>query len=519
MDIVADNKALLLRLKRPERVTSVIPKSKVLSTKDGVSEVLVKWGLDEARVLKNLGLKDVPSPIEKHYDWPGMFKPFAHQTKTASFLTLHKRAFCFNDPGTGKTSSVIWAADYLMKKKAVKRALIVCPLSIMQSAWQADLFKVAIHRTVGIAYGSREKRKQIIENPEYEFVIINYDGIDIVHEEIKNSGFDLIVVDEANAYKNTQTKRWKLMQQLLKPETHLWMLTGTPASQSPIDAYGLAKLVSPDNVPRFIGAWKDKVMYKVSMFTWKPKPKANDIVFSALQPAIRFSKEECLDLPDLIYTTREVELTPTQKKYYHLLKSQMVITAAGEEITAVNAATALNKLLQISGGAVYSDEKDTIQFDAKNRLAVLEEVIEETPHKVLVFVPFRHTIDIIKDHLNAKGHKTECIHGDVTAAKRATIFKQFQETDKLDVLIIQPQSAAHGVTLTAANVIVWWGPVMSFETYAQANARIHRQGQKNKCLVVHLEGSEVERKFFKALQHKSKDHFSLMDLYKEEIGL
>ena len=103
MDIVADNKALLLRLKRPERVTSVIPKSQIISEKDGVSEVVVKWGLDEARVLKNLGLKDVPSPIEKHYDWPGMFKPFAHQTKTASFLTLHKRAFCFNDPGTGKT--------------------------------------------------------------------------------------------------------------------------------------------------------------------------------------------------------------------------------------------------------------------------------------------------------------------------------------------------------------------------------------------------------------------------------
>lgn len=519
MDIIADNKALLLRLKRPERVLNVIPKSQVIKEENGVSEVVVKWGLDEARVLKNLGLKDVPSPIEKHYEWPGMFKPFQHQVTTASFLTLHKRAFCFNDPGTGKTSSVIWASDYLMKKKVIRRVLIVCPLSIMQSAWQGDLFKVAVHRTVGIAYGNREKRKQVIENHDYEYVIINYDGIDVVHDEIKNNNFDLIVVDEANAYKNTQTKRWKLMQQLLKPETHLWMLTGTPASQSPMDAYGLAKLVSPDNVPRFIGSWRDKVMSKVSMFVWKPKPKSNDTVFAALQPAIRFSKEECLDLPELMYTTREVELTPTQKKYYNLLKSQMAIVAAGEEITAVNAATALNKLLQLSGGAVYSDEKDTIQFDAKNRLAVLEEVIEETPHKVLVFVPFRHTIEIIRDHLSKKGLKVECIHGDVSAAKRTTIFKQFQETDKLDVLVIQPQSAAHGVTLTAANVIVWWGPVMSFETYAQANARIHRQGQKNKCLVVHLQGSEVERKFFNALQSKSKDHFNLMDLYKDELGL
>ena len=127
-----ENKALLLKVREPSRITAVIPKSKQISE----HEVLVKWGLEEAQVLKNMRMKNVPSPIEAHYDWPGLHRPFAHQRTTASFLTLHRRAFCFNEQGTGKTSSVIWASDYLMKAGIIRRVLVVCPLSIMSSAWE-----------------------------------------------------------------------------------------------------------------------------------------------------------------------------------------------------------------------------------------------------------------------------------------------------------------------------------------------------------------------------------------------
>ena len=106
---IIENKALLLKVKEPGRITTVIPKAKQVSD----HEVLVKWGLEEAQVLKNLKLKNIPSPIDAQYDWPGLYKPFAHQRTTASFLTMHRRAFCFNEQGTGKTSSVIWASDYL----------------------------------------------------------------------------------------------------------------------------------------------------------------------------------------------------------------------------------------------------------------------------------------------------------------------------------------------------------------------------------------------------------------------
>ena len=513
---VIDNRALLLKVRDAERITNVIPKSKVVQSHDDHHEVLVHWGIDEARVLKNLGVRDVPSPILGQYDWKGLYKPFDHQKVTSSFLTLHKKAFCFNEQGTGKTGSVIWAADYLIREKIIRRVLVICPLSIMESAWRADLFKFAMHRKVDVAYGSREKRKEII-NGDAEFVIINFDGVEIVADDVIKAGFDLVVVDEANAYKNPQTRRWKVLNNILNHQTWLWMLTGTPASQSPVDAYGLARLVAPERVPKFAGAFRDSVMSKVSQFRWVVKPNAETTVHNALQPAIRFTKEQCLDLPEMTYVTRDVPLTAQQQKYYDLIRKEMLVSTAGEQITTINAAANLNKLLQLSGGAVYSDSGEIIEFDAGNRLNVLKEVIDEASHKVLIFVPYRHAIEIVAEDLR-KHYTVDLIHGGVSPGKRTDIFKRFQETDNPRILVIQPQAASHGVTLHAADTIVYWSPVMSVETYLQANARVHRAGQKNKTTVFHLQGSPVEKKIYKMLQEKVDIHTKITDLYGELLS-
>jgi len=503
------NKALLLTLRNPKRVTATIQKSQEL--KD--NEVLVNWGIDEAHTLKNLNI-NVPSPIEGRYEWTGQYKPFEHQKKTAGFLTMNKRSFCFNEQGTGKTASAIWAADYLMKQRKIKRVLIVCPLSIMDSAWRNDLFTFAMHRTVDVAYGSKRKREKVI-NGGAEFVIINYDGVSIVEDAVKAARFDLVIVDEATHYKNVQTTRWKTLNRILHEDTWLWMMTGTPAAQSPLDAYGLAKLVNSQAVPRFFGAFRDMVMYKQTQFKWAPKETANETVHHALQPAIRFTKDECLDLPDMVYVKRNVELTKQQAKYYEALRKRNVLQVAGEDVTAVNAAVAMNKLLQISAGAVYSDGGDTVRFDIKNRYSVLKEAIDESSKKVLVFIPFKHIIDVLSEKLTKDGITCAVIRGDVSVSNRTNIFKRFQETTDPQVLLIQPQAAAHGVTLTAASTVVWWGPTSSLETYAQANARVHRSGQTSKCTVVQLQGSTVERHVYKLLDARIDVHAKMIDLYKE----
>ena len=827
---IIDNKALLLKTRKPERITSTIPKSKVIETRGDVSAVLVHWGLEECQVLKNLGFSP-PSPIVGRYKWPGMYKPFEHQRTTASFLTINRRAYCLNEQGTGKTVSIAWAADYLMRLGYVRRALIICPLSIMSSAWQGDLFKVLMHRRVDIAHGSRAKREKVIAS-DAEFVIINFDGVETVLEAIQNAQFDLVVIDEANAVKTPTTKRWKAINSILTPETWLWMATGTPASQSPADAYGLAKMLNPSSVPPYAYSFRDMVMWKVTQFKWVPKKNAQEIVHKTLQPAIRFTKDECLDLPELLYTTRECPLTAQQTQYYKTMKEMFAMEAAGETVTSVNAATNLNKLLQVSCiaegtevltnegwlpietitvdhylwdgvewvshqglvykgvaqvleldgvcmtkdhkvltvsgwcsakeildgyasdkfrraavrlpncftsqrffdrsnqkslmampmrlrkrsnpgkpistlkieaqcatlrvptkrdqfstwankhtavphmvqyeatmqqpfrqrleklrrtryncmskmadiireflgryatwvrstldsrsnrrkwalfsrelsvgldyrtreqyaiqseyrnsernydaytsgarvryktsnticpnsslrldsrksvirtnrnsqkvydiknsgprnrftvrgatgtpiivhncGAVYTDEGKVLEFDITNRYKVLLEAIEESTHKVLVFIPFKHSIDVLHDKLTKDKYSVEVISGDVPAHKRAKIFGDFQNTPNPRILLIQPAAASHGVTLHAANTIVWWAPVTSYETYVQANARIHRQGQKNNCLVVHLVGSAVEQKLYEALQNREAFNETLLDMYKEEIDV
>jgi superfamily II DNA or RNA helicase len=810
---VIDNTAVRLYVSKQlvPAVKSQIPKSEVLQEYGTHCDMLVYWGHDEIQRLTRLldnGEKAAvpPSPIFRDYDWPGIYKPFNHQKETAAYLSLRQRAFCFNEAGTGKTSAAIWAADYLMKLGKVRRVLIICPLSIMYSAWQADIFNTAMHRSAAVAYGSSDKRTKII-NGAYEFVITNFDGVQVAQDAIRNARFDLIIVDECfvagtlvatpmgrrpieqleagdkvltsdgvmrikrlvrntakqlvevklgngqtikctpehpfftdvgwvcaknlagrrlvsgielsclragispiaassvvgyseqqtnwsdlfkilrteevalsepqqeylqqlvaratgqtigtevrstqgetvgnskserastpctqrqrdgddaeravdfrgltcglgmelpgsvgqeaarlsyelqarlrvaafqggtgsgrqqsygadaptagqeegseaggawvesvsyiecpdgeavynlevegtpnyfvgdhwlvhncNAYKTTTTKRWKTLAKLITPQTWLWMMTGTPASQSPMDAFGLARMICPERVPKFASAWRDKVMYPVTRFKWNARPNARDEIFKALQPAIRFTKAECLDLPEVTYQTREVPLTAQVTKFYKALKNQLLVEAAGEQISAVNAASALSKLLQISGGAVYTDTREVVEFDVSPRLKELSEVLAETEHKVVVFVPFRHTIEVVSKYLTEEGVTNEVINGDVPARERSEIIKRFQTEKAPRVLVIQPQSASHGVTLTAADTIVFWSPVMSVETYMQCIGRIDRVGQVNKMTVVHLQGSECERRVYAMLQGKVDSHLKVVDLYKQELA-
>lgn len=514
---IIGNKVLLITTKKADQIVNLIPKSRVLERMGEHAKVLVNWGLDEAKILRNLRIKNVPNPILGQYDWPGVYTPFEHQRTAAAFLATHQRCFNLSEAGTGKTSAAAWAADYLMSKGKVKRALVICPMSIMDTAWKADLFRTVMHRKVGIASGSKHRRMEVI-NGDYEFVIINFDGVKVVNEALAEGEFDLIIIDEASFLKNVQTDRWKAVNRLLKPDTRVWLMTGTPAAQSPTDAYGLAKLADPASVPRFFGAFRDQVMNKITQFKWAPKRNAQEVVHSVLQPAIRFTKEECLDLPDLLYATRDVPMTAQQTKYYETLRKQMLAVAAGEEISAVNAASKLTKLLQVASGSVYTDNHDVVEFDVRNRFEELLDIINGTTHKVIVFAQFKHTLERLQQDLAKEGITSGALHGGVSAGDRALTVKAFQTEDNPRVIVAQPQAAGHGLTLTRADTIVWWSPVTSAELYIQGNARAHRAGQRNPVTVVRLQGSPVERRMYQLLDGKLDLHEGLLDLYKQEIA-
>jgi SNF2 family DNA or RNA helicase len=513
---IIDNKALEIVTRYPDRITTIIPDSGVIDSRGDLHKVLVRWTLDAARVLNNMGFK-APSPIHKNYNWPGLYKPFDHQKETAAFLSLNKRAYVLNDMGTGKTCSVSWAMDYLMTRGLVKRALVICPLSIMRSAWVEDMFRTVMHRTVGVAHGSKEAREKVINGPS-EVVVINFDGTKVVHDALMRGGFDLIIIDEATAVKRAGTDRWKLINSLITEDSWLWLMTGTPAAQSPVDAYGLIKMMHPHKVDRTEYMFKERVMYKVTQFRWLPKTDANEFIHKLMQPAIRYTKEDCLDLPDLLYQTRVVPLTAQQQKYYDKLKNDMLIELSSESVTTVNAAANMNKLLQLASGAAYTDTGEVIEFDMTSRYNELCTVIDDSSHSVLVFATFRHSIERLMEKLSKDGYEVDCIHGGVSLGKRTSIFDAFQTCGRKKVLVIQPQSASHGVTLHAANTVIWWSPTTSYETYAQANARVHRAGQKNPCCVVHLQGCPVEAKLYAALQDKETRQIDLLGMYSSLLG-
>jgi SNF2 family DNA or RNA helicase len=188
--------------------------------------------------------------------------------------------------------------------------------------------------------------------------------------------------------------------------------------------------------------------------------------------------------------------------------------AAGE-VTAVNDAVKANKLIQICAGALYGEDREILEVDAKPRLDVVLEVIEEAGTKVIVFVPFVSSIELVSSYLRKHGLTVECVHGEVSKHERDRIFQAFQRTATPRVLVAIPGAMSHGLTLTAASTVVWYAPITSNDTFVQANGRITRPGQTQKQLIVMIEGSDIERKYYSRLRLKQKVQGTLLDAIKE----
>jgi SNF2 family DNA or RNA helicase len=203
-----------------------------------------------------------------------------------------------------------------------------------------------------------------------------------------------------------------------------------------------------------------------------------------------------------------------------MLKDRMLVQASGETISAVNAAAMVSKLLQVSCGAAYTDYKEIVEFDASPRLSVIEEILEETDRKVIIFALFKSAISTIHNHLLKCNITAEYINGEVPPTKRSDIIRRFQNEENPRVLVMQPQATAHGITLTRADTVVFYGPLMSVEQYTQAIARADRKGQdSDKVTVIHIQGSPIEKKMFNALESKVSDNLLITQMFENEINM
>jgi len=515
MFISNDRKHLVLPAK-PELV-QLMPHARMFEHA-GQQFLLVPNKPDETKLARNLGF-DVPPPMLTQYDWRGQ-TPWDVQRITAALLVENPRFFVLSSMGTGKTRAAIWAADWLMRTGVARRALITAPLSTLTPVWQRELFHVMPReQTVVLHHAQRAKRLELLKQPARWF-IVNHHGVGLMRDELVARGFDIIIVDELAVFRNQRTDLWKSLNVLIRagdpPPKHVWGMTGSPTPRAPTDAYAQVKLIAPARVPKSFMFFRDLTMRQVSPFKWLNRPDATAIVHQAMQPSVRYSRDDIEELPETSYIDRDVPPSAAIKHMYSVMLDRMRAMIADGTITAANEGILQGKLLQVSCGYVYTDTKGVYNLPNASRLQALEDAVAETDRGVLVFVPFLHALAGVASHLTRAGENIAVVHGDTTRTQRDAIFTTFQAGTGARVIVAHPQTMAHGLTLTRADTIIWFSPTMSLETYEQANARITRPGQKFKTVILHLVGTHVEKITYTRLRNRSRMQGALLSMFHDQ---
>lgn len=497
------------------RLNSTLPEARVVSDR----HIAMPLSLHSNQVCRWLGLPALPIMDLHRYDWPGRYTPFQAQRVTANFLAAHTRAFVLSDMGTGKTLAALWAADFIMQQNPGTRCLIVAPLSTLARVWSDAIFQNFLgRRTAVIVHGSRAQRLKALNTPT-DFYIINFDGIEVVREHLSlRPDIRMVLVDEASAYRDFSTDRHKLARTTLATRDYLWLMTGTPVPNGPVDAYGLAMLVNKAKGETF-ASYKNRVLTQVSRFVWVPRHGSHKAAYELMQPAVRFKISDCMDLPPCTTQQREVELSDEQAKALTELKRHSTLLLKEGRITPANEAVLRSKLIQIACGAVYYMDgmvRKTHFLDCKPRLRALRETMAQATAKIIVFAALTSTIELLYRELK-DDYSCVVINGNTSAKERAKAFSDFEGAEHPQVLLADPGTMAHGLTLVRASMSIWFAPTDKTEHYLQANKRFDRPGQLLPTTVVQLAATPIEREIYRRLEHNESQQGLILKLARGEL--
>lgn len=473
---------------------------------------------------------------DQNYDWPiepGK-TPLAHQKLYANFTVLHPRMFNLGDPGTMKTLATLWAMDFQMLDAKEKfKALIVAPLTILETTWVKAIYRNFLgRRTFEILTGTPERRLQKLES-NVDIYIVNHDGIKVgAHirrkvdpryprqKRIELDGFaaaiaarddiKLIIIDEAHGFGDPSSARSGVANMLfgVGKRPMLKQLTGTPNATAPTDCYGMAKLSNNAFGKSWTG-FRMETMVKITEFKWVPQKDGYDKARRILTPAIRFSLDEIWDGPPMTIQRRKVELTESQKTEMKRLKNELqVIASSGHAISAANEAAARQKLIQLSLGAIYDGDHVAHLIDASPRYRELEEIIESTERKVVVFVPITSAVHLVVKYLRETWKrkklpwKCDFINGEVKAGKeRDAVINEFVSDPEFKAVIADPQTATEGINeFVIADTVVWFGATDRAKAWIQGNARVRRPGQCFPSVCFQLVSTSLEEEIFNRLE-------------------
>jgi SNF2 family DNA or RNA helicase len=470
-------------------------------------------------MLRNLDIH-VPAPITEHYNFPSADnkRPFDKQVLTAASMVMNPRSYVLNSMGTGKTKACIWAFDYLRSIGRAQRMLVVAPLSTLNFTWAREIFQTFPMSRVKVLTGTRERRLKLLAE-DADIYIINHDGTKVVFDELmKRRDIDVICFDEVAAYRNARAERSKAALRLADRRSYVWGMTGSPTPSAPTDAYGLARLITPLSAPRSWTHFRVETMVQVSQFKYVARNDAAQTVAKLLQPAVRYTLDDITELPPVVVRDVEVQIGKRQHAVYQQMKDHASVMMKEGTITAANGGVVFSKMLQASLGWVYDNDGKTVALDNQDRIDALIDLVESAERKVIVFSPFKSATAGISGALKKEGIDFAEITGDTPHGRRTEVFNAFQGTSKYRVLNAHPECMSHGLTLTAADTIIWFGPVTKLETYEQANARITRVGQAHKQQVIRMVGTPAERLLYKRLAAKEDLQHNILNLLAEITG-
>ena len=499
------------RVYDPEDKSWIIP----LTQKNAYTVGLLGAELDEK--LKELAMQEddndvLAEPITKPLIKGNLY---AHQVKAYNFaLSLIERkskgiAYLM-DMGTGKTITSIALVGALQAESKIHNLLIVCPKSIV-GVWQEEFQKFADYRyALTILDGTLDKKKATFKymmGTALQVIVVNYESCWRLESEIAKWKPDMIICDESSKIKNPTTAQSKALHKLGANSKFNLILTGTPITNNPLDFFSQYKFLDEQilgssfylfrNRYAVMGGYQNRLVVGYRHLA--------ELVEKVHKIAYRIKIDDAVELPPFIDETRTITLEPKAQAMYKMIAEDCYAELNNEtDVTARNILTQLLRLSQVTGGYIRNDNNNDALQVSSAKMDALEDIVDtcvEEGRKVVVFARFVPEIEAIARMLQKKGIGYSLIYG--ATKDRAEQVKQFQEDPEIKVFVGQLQTTGMGLTLTAANVAVFYSLDFSFANYEQSRARIHRIGQKEKCLYIHLVcKNTVDEKVMKALQKK-----------------
>lgn len=461
---------------------------------------------------------------------PVRVQPYSHQQEAYEFtlglfglLPSKARsggAGLMMEMGTGKSLTAIGVAGTLYGYGRISRLLVVCPLSVT-GVWLDEFRKFAAfdYSLTVLEGGSWKKRKTLREfdGEGLQVVVLNYESVWRIEEELADWKPDMIVADEAHKIKSHKAAASKAMHWLGSQARYRMILTGTPITNKAIDIFSQYKFLNPAIFGQSFYAFRSKYFYMTGYGQHVPVMKSSmEDEFTRRMHSIAFraTKAQCLSLPEITDIVRRVELEPEAMKIYRsLVDESYAELQGGEEVTATNVLTRLLRLCQLTGGFLGNDETSTAEQVSSAKLTVLEDLVDASTQegrKIVLIARFVPEIHAICRMLEMKKIRYSLIMGGIK--DRDEQVRRFQADPDVQVFVGQIATAGMGLTLTAASTMVFYSMDYSMANYEQCRARIHRSGQKHPCTYIHLVADNtVDAKVLQALRNKANLAKSLVD--------